>query len=235
MQSRFESGIQSTYLLNSLIAAQVAAEDDFGMCIQTFEATDLTYGGSRDITSSAEISLQLYTGMAMGADLFEYFAYNSNGEIEGILNLDGSQRIYGLVKEGNEALCFADVVNTFTWNGIVTSAGTVNNHNSVGFGYVENMILTNISNGALESYTSTDDAVIGCFAKGDLSGYMVVNYNDPNAVTGNNTVNLTFADCTRARIYTCVDGQLISEVVELANGSCTVTLAPGSGCFVIPA
>ncbi len=235
LQSRFESGIQSTYLLNSLIAAQVAAEDDFGLCIQTFEAADLTYGGSRDITSSAEISLQLYTGMAMGADLFEYFAYNSNDEIEGILNLDGSQRIYGLVKEGNEALCFADVVNTFTWNGIVTSAGSANHHNGDAFTYVENMILTNISNGALASYTSTDDAVIGCFTKGELNGYMVVNYNDPAAVTGNNTVNLTFADCARARIYTCVDSQLISEVVELANGSCTVTLAPGSGCFVIPA
>ena len=73
------------------------------------------------------------------------------------------------------------------------------------------------------------------FTKGDLNGYMVVNFNDPAAVTGNNTVNLTFADCTRARIYTCVDGVLTSELIDLTNGACTVTLAPGSGCFVIPA
>ena len=235
LQSKFESGIQSTYLLNGLIAAQVAGEDDFGLCIQTFEATDLTYDVTRDITSSAEVSLQLYTGMALGADLFEYFAYNSNGDFNAIMNQDGSKRIYDIVKEGNEALCFADVVNTFTWNGIVTSTGSVNSHNTEGFSHVENMILTNISNGVLDSYSSTDDAVIGCFTKGDLNGYMVVNFNDPAAVTGNNTVTMTFANCTRARIYTSVDGVLTSQLVDLTNGSCTVTLAPGSGCFIIPA
>ena len=235
MQSKFESGIESTYLLNCLIAAQVAGEDDFGLCIQSFEATDLTYDVTRDIASAAEVSLQLYTGMAMGADVFEYFAYNSNGDFNAIMNQDGSKRIYDIVKEGNEALCFSDVVNTFTWNGIVTSTGSVNSHNTEGFGLVENYILTNISNGVLDSYNSTDDAIIGCFTKGDLNGYMVVNYNDPAAVTGNNTVNLTFADCTRARVYTSVDGVLTSELVDLTNGTCTLTLVPGSGCFVIPA
>ena len=235
LQSKFESGIQSTYLLNCLIAAQVAAEDDFGLCIQTFEASDTNYKVTRDIASSAEVSLQLYTGMAMGADVFEYFAYNSNGDFNTIMNQDGSKRIYDLVKEGNQALCFADVVNSFTWNGIVTSAGSVNSHNSVGFGYVANMVLTDANNGVLSSYSSTDDAIIGCFTKDALNGYMVVNFNDPAAVTSNNTVNLTFADCTRARVYTCVDGVLTSQLVELTNGACTVTLAPGSGCFVIPA
>ena len=233
--SKFESGIEKTYLLNCLLAAQVAGQNDFGLCIQTFEASDLTYKVERDITSAAEVSLQLYTGMAMGADVFEYFAYNSNGDFSAIMNPDGSKRIYDIVKEGNEALCFADVVNTFTWNGIVTSAGSVNSHNSEGFTLVENYILTNISNGVLDSYSSTDDAVIGCFTKGDLNGYMVVNFNDPAAVTGNNTVNLTFADCTRARVYTCVDGVLTSELIDLTNGSCSLTLVPGSGCFVIPA
>ena len=231
----FESGIQSTYLLNCLIAAQVAAEDDFGLCVQTFEATDLTYDVTRDITSAAEVSLQLYTGMAMGADVFEYFAYNSNGDFNAIMNQDGSKRIYDIVKEGNGALRMHDVINTFTWNGIVTSAGSANSHNTEAFSSVANMVLTNISNGVLNSYSSTDDAVIGCYTKGDLNGYMVVNFNDPVAVTGNNTVSLSFENCTRARIYTVVDGVLTSELVELTDGSCTVTLAPGSGCFVIPA
>ena len=232
------SGISEQYLLNALIAAQVAGEYDFSLCVQTFEASGkkiFNIDSKRDITSAAEVSLQLYTGMAMGADVFEYFAYNSNGDFNAIMNQDGSKRIYDIVKEGNEALCFADVVNTFTWNGIVTSAGSVNKENDEAFSSVANMVLTNVSNGVLDSYASTDDAVIGCFTKGDLNGYMVVNFNDPKAVTGNNTVNLSFADCTRARVYTEVNGVLTSEVVELTNGSCTVTLAPGSGCFVIPA
>ncbi len=235
LQSKFESGIASTYLLNGLIAAQVAAEDDFGMCIQTFEADDQTYDVSRDITSAAEVSLQLYTGLALGADVFEYFGYTSNGTFDCIVNQDGSHRIYDLVLEANKALCFADVVNTFTWNGIVTSTGSVNSHNTEAFDYVADMVLTNISNGALNSYNSTDDAIIGCFTGESLNGYMVVNFNDPIAVTSTNTVTLSFEDCTRARVYTCTDGALVSEVIDLTDGACTLTLAPGSGCFVIPA
>ena len=235
LKTKFESGIQSTYLANCLIAAQVAAEDDLGLCIQTFEATDMTYKVTRDITSAAEVSLQLYTGMAMGADLFEYFAYNSNSDFDAIMNLDGSKRIYDLVKKGNEALCFADVVNTFSWKGIMTSAGSVNSHNTVGFGYVAGMVLNDSNNGVLSSVSSTDDAIVGCFAKDDLNGYMVVNFNDPVAVTGNNTVTLTFAGCTRARVYTNADGVLTSQLVDLTDGTYTATLVPGSACFVIPA
>ena len=232
------SGISEHYLQNALIAAQVAGNYDFSLCVQTFEASGkkiFNIDSKRDITSPAEVSLQLYTGMAMGADVFEYFAYNATADFKAIMNQDGTKRIYDIVKEGNEALCFADVVNSFTWNGIVTSAGSVNNENDEAFSSVANMVLTNVSNGVLDSYSSTDDAVIGCFTKDSLNGYMVVNFNDPKAVTGNNTVTLSFADCTRARVYTEVNGVLTSEVVELANGSYTVTLAPGSGCFVIPA
>ena len=232
------SGISEQYLLNALIAAQVAGNYDFSLCVQTFEASGkkiFNIDSKRDITSAAEVSLQLYTGMAMGADVFEYFAYNSNDDFNAIMNQDGSKRIYDIVKEGNEALCFADVVNSFTWNGIVTSAGSVNSENDEAFSSVANMVLTNISNGVLDSYSSTDDAVIGCFTKDSLNGYMLVNYNDPAAVTGNNSVTVTFANCTRARVYTEVDGVLTSQIIDLTNGSYTAILAPGSGCFIIPA
>lgn len=231
----FESGIQDTYLLNCLIAAQVAGEDDFGLCVQTFKATDQKNKTTRDIASAAEVSLQLYTGFAMGADVFEYFAYNSNGDFNAIMNQDGSKRIYDMVQEGNQALCFADVVNSFTWNGIVTSAGSVNSHNGDAFNSVADLVLTNASNGVLNSYSSTDDAIIGCFTKDSLNGYMIVNFNDPKAVTGDNTVSVSFENCARARVYTQVDGTLSSQIVDLTNGSYTVTLAPGAGCFIIPA
>ena len=237
-QTILYSGISEDYLLNGLIAAQVAGQYDLSMCVQTFEASGKKLFGqdtTRDITSAAEVSLQLNTGFALGTDVFEYFAYNTAGQFNTIMNADGSKRIYDIVKEGNQALCFADVVGSFTWNGIVTSAGTNNNHNSSAFTKVEDMVLTNVSNGVLNSYTSTDDAIIGCFTKDALNGYMIVNFNDPKAVTGDNTVNVSFENCTRARVYTEVDGVLTSEVVELTNGSYTETLAPGAACFIIPA
>ena len=231
--SHFESGIQDTYLLNCLIAAQTAGENDFGLCIQTFKAEDLENKTSRDIVSSAEVSLQIYTGLAMGADVFEYFAYNSNADFQGILNTNGSKRIYDLVKEGNEALCFANVVNSFAWNGIVTSAGSANKDND--FSTVSHLVLNNASNGVLDSFSSTDDTVIGCFTKDSLNGYMIVNFNDPAVVKGNNSVSVSFAGCTRARVYTQNDGVLTSQIVDLTNGSYTAVLAPGAGCFIIPA
>ena len=76
---------------------------------------------------------------------------------------------------------------------------------------------------------------LGRITKGDLNGYMLVNYNDPAAVTGNNSVTVTFANCTRARVYTQADGVLTSQIVDLTNGSYTAILEPGAGCFIIPA
>ena len=145
------------------------------------------------------------------------------------------ERAYDLVQEGDQALCFADVVNSFAWNGIMTSSGSVNSHNGDAFSSVADLVLTNVSNGVLESCASTDEAIIGCFTKDSLDGYMLVNYNDPAAVTGNNTVSVSFENCTRARVYTEVDGVLTSQIVDLTNGSYTVTLVPGAGCFIIPA
>ena len=238
-QTVLNSGIYKDYLLNALIAAQVAGNYDLSVCVQTFEASGkmefMGFNTSRDITSAAEVSLQLYTGFAMGADVFEYFAYNATADFKAIMNQDGTKRIYDIVKEGNEALCFADVVNSFTWDGIVTSTGTKNSANGNAFDSVASMVLTNASNGVLNSYSSTDDAIIGCFTKDSLNGYMIVNFNDPKAVTGDNTVSVSFENCARARVYTEVDGVLTSQIVDLTNGSYTVTLAPGSGCFVIPA
>lgn len=232
----WESGIQKTFLVSALTAAQVAKETgrDFSMCIQTFEAIDQEYKNtSRDIERASEVTLQLYTGMAMGVDIFEYFAYNSSDDFYGIMDLEGNKRIYDIVMEGNQALCFQDVVNTFTWDGIMTCAGT--NNNQVGFGYVSGMVLSDSNNGVLSSVTSVHDAIIGCFTKDTLNGYMVVNFEDPAAVTGNNTVTLTFDGCSRARVYTQTGGVLSSQVVNLTNGTYTATLAPGSACFVIPA
>jgi len=240
------SGILDDYLLNVLVAANSAkdynastinGEANFGICIQTFEASSTTDADvKRDITSSAEVTFQLYTGMACGADLFEYFTYNSGSEFSGIMNADGTKRIYDLVMTANkEALCFSDVITNFTWQGIETSAGTTNHANGDAFSQVSTMLLGDVNNGVLSSISSTDDAVVGCFTKDEQDGYMLVNYNDPVAVTGNNSITVNFAGCTKARVYTGSNGVLQSEIVELTDGAYTFTVAPGSACFVIPA
>lgn len=234
----FHSGIAEDYLLNALIAANVAGNDyDLGICIQAFEATDLTLtGNKRDITTAEEISFQIYSGLAFGADLFEYFAYTSSESmgVNGIMNEDGTERIYQQVMDGNKALSFAEVSNSFDWDGIITVAGTKENYNETAFSMVKDMVLTDT--GALSTASATYDAIIGCFShENGQNGYMVVNYNDPVAVTKSNSITVNFGECTRARVYTLEGGELTSEIVELTNGSYTATVAPGSGFFIIPA
>ncbi len=238
------SGILKEYLQSMLIAAKSAKDYNassengkatFGMCIQTFEATSSDGKKSRDITKAEEVSLQLYTGMALGAKQFEYFTYNSGSGFDGIMNSDGTRRIYDLVRTANKnALCFADVVNNFTWQGIVTSNGTSENANKASFKNISGMVLSDADNGVLSGVTSTHDAVVGCFTKDSRDGYLVVNYNDPVAVTGNNSITVTFDGCTKARVYTSSNGTLKSQIVDLVNGSYTCSVAPGSACFVIP-
>lgn len=239
-----QSGILENYLQNILVAANSVknyntnstnGKTTFGMCIQTFHATKTTGNSSRDITKSEEISLQLYTGMAMGANMFEYFAYNSGSGYNGILDSSGNKRIYDLVKTANEnAFCYADVLNVFDWQGVMTSAGSKNNDSSKAFEKVESMVLSDNDNGVLKNITSTDDAVAGYYTLGNKAGYMVANYNDPVAFNSNNTISLTFDGCTKARVYTAVDGKLTSKVVTLTNGSYTQEVPPGGAFFIIP-
>ena len=210
----------------------------FSTCIQTFNNT--YKNKTREVTTAAEVSFQLYTAMSCGADMFEYFTYNSGSGFEGIMNSDGTGRIYDEVKEANtNAFSFANVINVFDWQGTQVSSGTSTNKNSTGISTAKNaglglLLDDDSSNGVLSSVSSDDDAVVGYYTKGAQAGYMVANYNDPKQVTTDNTVTLIFADCTKARVYTAVDGKLTSKVVTLSNGSYTHEVAPGGAFFIIP-
>ena len=240
-----KTGIAPNYLLNMLIPAQKAKENaaTFSVCVQTYDK--IHNSEKREITTAEEVSMQLYTAMACGADVFEYFAYNSfdgsEEQFDAILDLNGNQRtLYGAVKEANaDAFAFADVINVFDWMGTQVSSGTSTNKNATGISTVNNsglnLLLEDSNNGVLSNISSTDDALVGYYDKNGQAGYMIANYNDPKQVTGNNSVTLTFAGCTRARVYTSTNGRLTSQVVELNNGSYTCNVAPGDGLFIIPA
>lgn len=250
-------GIAEDYLLNLQAAADVAKTNkangdlsDFSICVQTFKAyndVDVDYNPGRDIAKKEEITFQLYAGMAFGANMFEYFAYKSqsSGAIyNAILDDNGNVRteLYNMVKAANdETLCYADMINTFTWQGTNTISGTTEGEgfakkwNQPAFESVSSMVLSDSANGVLKSSTAEHDAIIGCFTKGQRDGYMVVNYNDPSVVTGNNTISLTFENCTRARIYVSNGSGLTTQIVELTDGTYTRDVAPGSAFFIIPA
>ena len=243
-----EKGIDPDYLVNMLIPAKAAKDNNatFSVCIQTYDKINKDNSNNkREITTAAEVSFQLYSAMACGADMFEFFTYNSledtanNTTYNGIIDLSGNKtELYDGVKTANtNAFAFSNVVNAFDWQGVQVSSGSTSK-NATGITTAKNsglsLLLDDSSNGVLSSVTSDDDALVGYYAKGSQAGYMVANYNDPKQVTTNNTVTLTFAGCTKARVYTAVDGKLTSKVVTLSNGSYTHEVAPGGAFFIIP-
>lgn len=241
-----QSGILENYLQNIMVAAvsskeynenSINGDAHFGMCVQTFNATSTTGDSSRDITKASEVTLQLYTGMAHGVDLFEYFTYNSGSNFQGIMDSSGNKRLYDLVKTANEdAFAFADMINTFDWQGTMTVHGDEENDSQKAFDKVSDLVITYDNSGVLAGASSTHDTVIGYHTIGQKDGYMVVSYNDPVAFANTtNEISLTFAECTKARIYTAQDGKLTSKVVDLVNGTYTCDVAPGDAFFIIPA
>ena len=245
-----KNGIYSDYLFDLMTAANktrdynktVSADQKatFGMCVQTFSY----YGGrvntkQRSIASAEEVTFQLYTGMAMGAGMFEYFAYSSdyteaNGVGKGyecITTVNGEKTdLYNYVKAANDkAFGFAKFINAYEWQGAIVSAGKTENENAAGFAMLSGLTLKNGETGALSGVSSDYDALIGCFKQGDKDGYMVTNFTDPNNKR-TNTVTLTFSNCDKAAVY--INGKLV--VVDVSGGNVKFELLPGNAAFVVP-
>lgn len=200
----------------------------------------------RALVSSKEISMQLYAGMACGAKMYGYYLYNAlaNEPQNGMIDANGiPTKMYEWVRDANkEALPFADVLQTFTWEGAEFITGTTS-YNSEATDLVSdsslNLVLGEDSDGVLTNAATakpTDDILVGYYTKGGQDAYMIANYNDPRYVTNKNNVTLKFDGCNYARVYTGdVEKGLTSKIVPLdADGSYKFTLQPGGGCFVIP-
>lgn len=214
-------------------SAPAGDEGVYGICVQTFSNPTQT-----DISCKEMVSFQLVTGMAMGAKLFEYFAYNTAPSvgIYGIVN-DGEKRIYDYVKAANDAyLGFYEVLNSFEWQGVTTfsAADENNSENSEAFEAVSDILIRDTGVLAKEQSSARLDAIAGCFKKGEQDGYMFVNYSVPMKGRSN-TINLCFKGCTEALVYTGSENGMKVEKVKLAGETLRLTLGAGEGAFVIPA
>lgn len=199
-----------------------------GICLQTFQDVKLKL---RDITSTEDVTLQMYTGMATGAQLFEYFLYRSMDGLGlyGIVDGTGQKRIYDYVLQANErALPFYKVTGAFDWYGMTANHGSQSGPENI-FEIVRDLVTD--ETGVLTNVESRYDAIVGCFKKGEQDGYMVVNYTAPD-LNRTNMVTLTFPGCTTALVYT-EDG--VEQVGLVEGGILRVTLGCGQAAFIIPA
>lgn len=229
--------IADSYILDLLTVANItrdynaeAAEDQkatYGICLQTFENANADI---RDITSTEDVTFQMYTGMAMGARLFEYFCYRSIGGIGlyGIIDDAGEKRIYDFIQEANDrALPFEKVLCAFEWKGLTSCKGEMSGKDDT-FGDIRDMQIEDT--GSLTSLSGRYDTIVGCFEKDGQDGYMVVNYTAPNEKL-TDVVELTFAGCSQVLVYR----ESGTEQMNLTEaGELRLSLDAGEGAFVIP-
>lgn len=147
-----------------------------GICLQTFHARSMSGDGRhRDICCSEEISMQAFTGAALGARMFEYFCYRSYEDLDGIIDKNGEKRIYHLVKEANERVFpFAQYVCEYTWRGGYAVAGNNVCDNARTFILAKNLFVAP----SVEIFGEYD-LLVGEFEREKEKAYMLVNFTDP--------------------------------------------------------
>lgn len=230
-----ENYIEKDYLFDLMTAAKVAraynaeaAPEDqavFGICIQTFEAKSIFDDRKRDITVPEEVSMQMYAGMALGARLFEYFCYRSYAcEFPGILDPDGNDRIYDMVKTaGDRAAYFEPILSGYDSLGGYMVPGSLYSYNTAAMVLAKELFCQPFEIAVEGQY----DTLVGCFTRGSEKAYMLVNYTDP---IRKSTSRITLAGNGVQELKLYQDGQ--ESCLKAENGKFDITLAPGSAAFV---
>lgn len=198
-----------------------------GICLQTMQDSNLKL---RDITSSSDVTFQMYTGLACGARLFEYFCYRSleGVGLAGIVDMTGEKRIYDHVLEANQRMQpFEKIVCAFDWQGMTANHGSQSGMENI-FESAQDLLTDDT--GVLTKMDSRYDAIAGYFKQGQQDGYMVVNYTAPD-LDLTNIVTLTFEGCQQVLIYT-EEGVRQQNLVD--GGTLRLTLGCGQAAFVIP-
>lgn len=231
-----ENYMEKDYLYDLMTAAKVTRaynaqakpEDQaiFGICIQTFEAKSMFDDRKRDIKTPEEITLQMYTGMALGARLFEYFCYRSYAhEFPGILDSEGNNRIYDAVKAAGDRVSYLEpVLSQYDSVGGYMVPGSVYSFNTAAMVLAKDLFCQPYEIAVEGEY----DTLVGCFTRGEEKAYMLVNFTDPirNCTS---TVTLKANGIPTLRLYK--DGE--ERILTGKNGVFSVTLEPGNGAFIV--
>ena len=248
-------GLKSQYFQNLEEFATASEKSGFkrGLCLQstafynkslydaiTGKGSDDSYTYSGKV-SEEMMSYQLYTALAYGFDRISYFTYMQpfnqttaeyfdNSPYMWSKQSDGTYKavatdVYESVKNANaEIVDLYKRINGFSWLGTAYSAGTVATANVFSG-------TTSYVCGAINSLSSSYDAIVGCMK--DLNGrygFMVVNSDDPRNVR-TNSVTLTFGNGYN-KVYYYENG--VRKSATLIDGKFTVSLGAGKGVFVVP-
>ena len=221
-----ENYLSNMWLYDLMVVANAAKKtnSDFTVCIQSFD------GGYRLPQSSADIKFQIYTSMAFGASMFEFFCYSSSMALNfnALVTNGRPTDVYYYVKEANaEIQQLAAAFKSFKWTGVATVNGSENGGND-GFDVIQDKVLKTVP--GVKEITASADCLVGCFEEaGGMKSYMIVNYGEPTDNI-NNTVKITFDDADGLEVYRYG----VRTVYPINKNTAEIPLGAGEGVFVIP-
>ena len=203
---------------------------NFGLCIQTFSDT-VSHTNLRAPTSTEEITYQIYTGMSLGAQTYEFFLYRSIQGLEGMADVNGEKtNQYYFAKSAIERTKhLSKVICDFDWqNLIVCKANEEEESDNYETFDVINRMIDSGNRGKLKEVKSHFDSSVGYFTKDGYDGYLITNQLNPYE-NQSNTVKLSFDNATEALIFH--NGDYYWQ--KLLDGRLQFNVGPGDGYFVI--
>lgn len=225
--------LDANWLTNLATVAEQGKEGGFstGVTLQSYggewwSTTNQWYGPNlkRDPKSDADIQFQVYTALAYGMKKINYFTYwehplqteeyytscmveyGENGGVE--------TEVYRYVQNANQEIRkFDHVFLDYDWQETLDASDSKD------------------TKGCVSSWSQTEDVILSRTydKRKQLDGFWIVNASDPFNET-EKTVNVTFADATKAVVF--ADGE--KKIISLTNGKYETTLDAGEGQFVIP-
>lgn len=248
---KVEMLMEEDYYQNLEIVAQQAKNMNFpaGLVVQASSwgayGKEMETCHPRNIYTKAELSFQVYSGLAYGMKSIGYYTYwehytqcDYSSQYSAMLmypkKADGSPDVdgepvktpaYYVVKEMNEELKkFDHVFMRFNWEGTMAV---------IPEGRTASKIISHVEpyqSSRIKRVSASEETIIGCQkdAQG-YDGFMIVNVTDP-AYGIEDNVKVQFADATAALCY--INGE--AQLLPLNGGVLEYTLQAGQGIFVIP-
>ena len=243
----YESEIEDVWLqsLETISSAGQSANKKY----YTFIASMSIKNDSKRRPLENDLRYQAYVDLAYGASGIAYFCYmspalppfdafgmNDYALIEGdYYNLDDystynkTETWYSAQRVNEELLSFDHVYLSYDWIGVMFSPGT--NPKTKAGKCFDKATKNLMSYERINSVTSTDDAIVGCFKdSNNYDGFMVVNFADPYNNKDKNIITIDFRDARKAIVY--IKGE--KNIVELTNGIYEAEYEAGEGRFIIP-
>lgn len=197
------------------------SEAIYSVCIQAFCDVD-----QKKVDCTADIGFQLYTAMAFGASMFEFYAYTTaHGTLAMLDDQDKPTDIYYSVRNAiKEIRSFEKVYLQYEWQGV--KCYLPQNVTCVAFDKIIEY-QTNLM--GIESVNVSRETIVSEFAneKGKKA-YIVANYGMPD-LSKSNIVEITFNKARNITIYQA--GR--EEVLDIKDNKVVLFLDAGQGAFVV--